>query len=214
MLNNKKLAIKTSLNVLFFLAVFLSTANLTTAFATRDEFVAKPIAQVAHNGVSVSINGVAVDKVKGKTDIVSCVDLPDNSDWIPYSTIYDGSEVIQAEEMKLINYKKPETSASSHRCYHFIFPKDVTKKSIKFTIEKIQTTVPESLTQEMCNDAQNKILTTYSDFLFSCNIGDHGVGYSLIELPENMDESRAYTLVNEALTNTVLGPWKMDIFVP
>lgn len=214
MLQNNRSAIKILLFALSFLAVFLTTANLTTAFANRDEFVPKPMAQVTHNKLSASLNKISIDKAKGKTDIVSCVDLPDNSDWLPHATIDDGSEIIQAEQLILINYKKPETSASSHRCYHFIFPKAVTKKSVKFTIEKMQTTIPENLTQEMCKEAQNKIWTTYPEFSFSCNIGDHGIGYTLIELPQNMDEIQAYALVNEALTSTVLGPWEMNVSVP
>lgn len=206
--------IKTVFYSLCFLGVFLATTNLTIALATKDEFVSKPITGVTYNNVHATVNKVTVNKVKEKTDIVSCVDLPNNSDWLPYTTITIGEETISAEQMILINYKKPETSASSHRCYHFIFPKAVTSKTVKFTINKLQTTIPESLTQEMCNDAQNKIQVTYPDFSFSCNIGDHGIGLKLNETPQGMNDAEAHFLINDALTNTVSGPWEMNVSIP
>jgi hypothetical protein len=210
--NNKKIRIVSY--SLTFLAILFATINVTQALATRDEGVEKPLGIVTHNNLSMSVNQISVDGIEGKTDIVSCVDLPDNSDWLPYATIYDGSETIQAEELKLVNYKNPETSESSHRCYHFIFPKAVTSKSVIFTIEKLQTTIPELLTQEMCSNVQNKIRNRYPTFTFSCEIGDHGVGYKITNRPKDMAESQAYPLIREALTNTMNGPWKMDVEVP
>lgn len=215
--NNKTLRVFSYAVV--FLIVFFATAGITTEQAADDEVLIaepmnKPIASVVHNDLTVSVNGISTDKTKEKTDIVSCIDLPDNSDWLPYANIYDGLEKIQAEQMILIDYKNPETAASSHRCYHFIFPKVVTGKSVKFTIEKLETTVPESLTEEMCQGAQEKISKEYPEFVFSCTLGDHSIAYDLVEKPKNMNDAEAYFLINQALTNTMNGPWEMEVEIP
>ena len=210
--NNKK--IKITIYSLVFLAVFVSTTNITKALAIRNELVGKPIGQVTHNGLSVSVNQISVDKLKETTEIVACINLPDNSDWLPYATIYDGLEAIQNEQLKLVNYKDPETSESSYRCYHFIFPKAVTSKSVRFTIEKLQTTIPEIITQEMCASAQDKIRKEYPNFVYSCEIGNHGLGYKIVEIPKYMTETQASGLINDALTDTVNGPWEIDVTVP
>ncbi len=211
--------IKIVFYALVFLVVVFVTASITTEKAVNDEVInaelaKEPIAQVTHNNLTVSVNGISVDKTKGKTDIVSCIDLPDNSDWLPYAIIYDGSEKIQAEQMILIDYKNPETAASSHRCYHFIFPKTVTGKSVKFAIEKLETTIPENLTEEMCGEAQEKISKEYSTFMFSCKLGDHSMQYEIVQKPKDMDDEEAFFLIHQALTNTMNGPWEMDVEIP
>lgn len=215
--NNK--TIKILFYAMLFLAIFFVTANITTEQAANEEITdaeltEKPIVQVTHNNLTVSVNGISVDKEKKKTDIVSCINLPDNSDWLPYAIINDGSEKVHAEQMILIDYKNPETAASSHRCYHFIFPKAVTGKSVKFTIEKLETTIPESLTEEMCKSAQAKISKEHPTFVFSCELGNHSIGFEITEKPKDMSDAEAYFLINQALTNTINGPWEMDVEIP
>lgn len=212
--NNK--TIKILFYTVLFLTILFATANITTEQASNEEIAdaelaEKPITQVTHNNLTVSINGISVDKTKGKTDIVSCINLPDNSDWLPYAILYDGSEKIYAEQMILIDYKNPETAESSYRCYHFIFPKAIIEKSVKFTIEKLETTIPENLTKEMCEKAQEKISKEHQTFAFSCELGDHNIGFEIAEKPKDMSDEEAYFLINQALTNTVKGPWEMDV---
>lgn len=215
--NNK--TIKIVFYLLVFLAVVFATASITTEQAANDEVMnaelaKEPIVQVTHNNLTVSVNGISVDKTKGKTDIVSCINLPDNSDWLPYTIINDGLDEIYAEQMILIDYKNPETAESSYRCYHFIFPKAVTGKSVKFTIEKLETTIPENLTEEMCKNAQEKISKEHPTFAFSCELGDHSIGFKIAEKPKDMSDEEAYFLINQALTNTMNGPWEMDVEIP
>ncbi len=218
MLSKNKL-VKISLYLLVFLAFFWGTANITAGQAAQNEtpspeLVGKPIARNIHNNLTVSVNKISLDSANNKTDIVSCVDLPNNSDWLPYAVIYDGLEKIPAEQLILIDYKNPETTRSSHRCYHFIFSKAVASESVKFTIEKLQTTIPETITSEMCNNAQEKIKREHSSFVFSCVISDHMMAYEITSTPKEMSEAEAYLLINDALTDTVNGPWEMDVKVP
>lgn len=201
---------------LHLIALLLLILLVTTikASASADATKSNSAVKVEKNGVSVSINKITTNK-KGKTDIVSCFDYPDNDDWLPHVKLNDDTETISLEEGILINPVDPATSASNHRCYHLIFSKELVRgKKVKLVVDKIQTTIPESLTQDMCLDAQKKIQVDYPDFAFSCDIGDHGIGYTITSLPSEMDENQAYGLINDALTKKVDGPWELDVTIP
>lgn len=79
-------------------------------------------------------------------------------------------------------------------------------------IQKLQTPIPESLTQGDCDRALEKIKMSYADFSFSCNLGDHGIGFNYQKLPANMTSDQAGTLISDALTETVTGPWELILF--
>lgn len=215
MLNKKSTTLKIAFHSLYFIILFIVASKVyILASASTDDSKLLSISKVEKNGVFVSVNKITTEKDKGETDIVSCIDLPSNDDWLPHVILNDGTENIPLESGSVINLMDAATSASSHRCYHFIFPKYVQGKTVKLIIEKLQTTIPESLTQDMCLEAQDKIQVNHPDFVFSCNIGDHGVGYTIVNLPGKMGEIQAYGLINDALTNTVVGPWELDITIP
>ncbi|MGC1377368.1 MAG: hypothetical protein WA821_14145 [Anaerolineales bacterium] len=213
MFKNKWSAKKIMVYVVCFVFLFLLSARVSAIVsASADEANLKPIAQTTKNGLTVSINKITA--TTAKTDLVSCFDYPSNADWLPHVALYDGANRIAVEEMSLINAKAPATSASNHRCYHLIFPKGLSGKTAKLVVEKLQTTIPESLTQAMCTRAQNKMTQSYPGFSFSCNIGDHGIGFSINKMPKGMNEAQAHDLINNALTNTATGPWELTVAVP
>ncbi|MCC7119540.1 MAG: hypothetical protein IT310_13530 [Anaerolineales bacterium] len=216
MLNEKKLlALKAiSYSVWFIILFLVASKGYTMASAFGDETRLPAISKIEKNGVSVSVNKVTTDRNNGKTDIVACIDLPSNADWLPYAKLKNGSEVITFETTTVIDPIGDDASNSSHRCYRFIFPKELHNKKVILSIEKLQISLPESLTQEMCLEAQNKIQVDYPDFLFSCKIGDHGISYVIDNLPKSMDEIEAYSLINGALTSAVVGPWELDVTLP
>jgi len=204
----------TSYSLYFIILLLILLVVAVRVSASSDVIKSNPIAKVEKNGVFVSINKVAATG-KGKTNIVSCFDYPNNDDWLPHVTLNDGIENIPLEEGVLINPVDPATSASNHRCYNLLFSKELLRgKRAKLIVEKIQTTIPESLTQDMCLEAQKTIQIDYPDFTFSCDIGDHGIGYTITSLPSGMEENQAYGLINGALTNTITGPWELDVTIP
>jgi len=213
--NKNSLVVKIASYSLWFIVLFLvASKGYTMVSAFGDETKLPAISKIEKNGVSVSVNKVTTDTNKGKTDIVSCIDLPSNADWLPYAKLKNGTEDIAFETTTVIDPIGGDASNSSYRCYHFIFPKELHNKKVKLSIEKLRISLPESLTHDMCLEAQNKIQVDYPDFMFSCNIGDHGISYTIDNLPKNMDEIQAYSLINDTLTSTLFGPWELDITVP
>lgn len=150
----------------------------------------------------------------GKTIVVACFDYPNNADWLPHGVLVNGDESIPIEGGALINPTDPATSDSNHRCYNLTFSKEIRGQRAIFVIDKVQTTIPESLTQDMCLDAEKKIQIDYPDFSFSCDIGNHGIGYIIRSLPSEMNENQAYQIINDALTDTVHGPWELEVTIP
>jgi len=197
---------KKSMIVLVFAMLLLVTACTATESEQAGGF--------SVNDVTVSVEEIVVDKAKGKTEIVACLDLPDNGDWIPYASIFDGSEKIYSEQMMLVDYKNPETAETNHRCYRFIFPKAVTSQSVRFSIENLQTDIPENITEEICAEAQEKIRQEYPNFAFSCDVGNHSLDFEITEKPEGMGDEEAHLLIAQALTDIVNASLAVDVEVP
>jgi hypothetical protein len=177
--------------------------------ASPDSTKQNAIQSVSLNDVTVSLMSVEASDSQVKSQ--ACIELPDNQDWLPYAYLEVKGEQIPVEEVALMNAKNSETYESSYRCYDFSFPTTISGDStkVKFVVEKLQTTLPEFLTEGMCIEAEKEIQITYPDFSFSCDIGKQGIGFSISSKPENMNDDEAYSLIFEALTDKVEGPWEL-----
>lgn len=186
------------------IALITSLVGYRFAFASSNKDTLNPIDQVTNNGVTVNIKNVIFDQ--DKTEFVACFDQPNKATWLPYAVLKDGSSTIINSKYTILNWEDPKTFEGTYRCYEYTFFGKASP-SAQFVIQKLQTPIPESLTQADCDRALAKIKMSYSDFSFSCNFGDHGIGFTFQKLPTGMTSDQAGTLITDALTESVTGPW-------
>ncbi len=207
----KNKSIKASPQVLLVLAAFLAIALLPIMLANAGADPAQqlPIQSVSANGVIVSLVSVKVESSRVEPTI--CIDLPDNGDWLPYAYVEIEKDRVSADVVALANAKNPETYESSRRCYEFGFPADVPGgvEEVKIVVEKLETSLPEFLTEEMCSQAEKELQVDYPDFAFTCDIGKQGIGFLVSSNPKDMTDDQASQLIVGALTDTVEGPWEI-----
>lgn len=167
----------------------------------------KVIDQVTNQGVTVSISSVVF--AEDQTRFVACFDLPSTAAWLPYAVLVDGSSTIVNSKYTILNWEDPKTFEGTYRCYQYTFFGKASPAA-RFVIKKIQTDIPESLTQADCDRALAKIKNSRADFSFSCKFGDHGIGFN-IQRPTGMTNDEAGELITDALTETVRGPWDLKL---
>ncbi len=201
--------------VLMVLTAFLIIALLPIMLARAgvDPTRQSPIQSVSANEVTVSLMSVNVESSRVEPTI--CIDLPDNGDWLPYAYVEIEKERIPADVVTLANAKNPETYQNSYRCYEFGFPAEVPGgiEEVKIVVEKLETSLPEFLTEEMCIQAEKELQVNHPDFAFTCDIGKQGVGFSITGKPKDMTDDEASQLIVGALTDTVEGPWEITYSV-
>jgi hypothetical protein len=188
------------------LIISLIAIGLSKVTATQDEAGQPVIGKTEKNGVLVSLLEVSVER--DLTDITACIDFPDNGDWLPNAVLEKEDTQIPLYQLALINAEQIETFESNHRCYHFLFP-IAADESSKFIITEIQTTLPESLTDQDCRKAQETIQKEYPALEFKCETSQ-GIRFDIIHQPENMKGENINRLIYEALTKKVEGPWVFD----
>lgn len=158
---------------------------------------------------------MSVNVESSRVEPTICIDLPDNGDWLPYAYIEIEKDRVPVDVVALVNAKNLDTYQNSHRCYEFGFPTDVPSGvgEVKIVIEKLETSLPEFLTEEMCMQAEKELQVNYPDFAFSCDIGKQGVGFLISNKPKDMTDDQASQLIVGALTDTVEGPWEITYSV-
>ncbi len=166
------------------------------------------IDQVTNQGMTVSISNVVFDQ--DQTEFVACFDLPSKANWLPYATLVDGSTTIINSKYTIINPDDPKTFEGTYRCYQYTFYGKVSPSAL-FVISKIQTDIPESLTQADCDRGLEKIKMSHADFSFSCEFGAHGIAFNVVQKPTKMTQDEVGELIAEALTETVKGPWELKL---
>lgn len=166
------------------------------------------INHAAQADVSMSIVNSVIDQ--GATNVTACLDLPSAEDWFPEGALVDGNKTKQAQKVELVDWRNPQTLAEKRRCFQFTFAAE-SSPTAKLRIMNLKTSLPETLTQADCDRALSKIKLHAADFSFSCIIGNHGIAFDLLNLPEGMTDVQARMLIEDALTNTIDGPWELPI---
>ncbi len=201
---------KSSLWIVVLFVALLSIPLYYTA-APQDKSKDIPLASTTQNGVSVHLINYRLQAPT--TKVFSCLDLPDNQDWIVYASLEFGSTLLNADTMAVVNPKDPETYQSRYRCYEFGFttPIDPSTQDVKFFIEKISTSLPEAIDQEMCDLARTEIQSTQPDISFDCVIDQNGVAFKNTSTSGTISDEDLFQLINNALTETVDGPWVLTL---
>lgn len=198
---------------LIYLLIFGITLAIPLSFtlASQDPTIAEPLASKRSNGVEVSL--ISFELKDDRTMVTSCIDLPDNQDWIVYTSLSDGKITVSADSMAVIKAKDPETFESSHRCYEFEFPLslDQTSNAISFSVDKLATTLPEALDQDMCDRALAEIQSTRPEISFACIIDPQGIAFENRSEQGVISDKDLFQLINASLTETVNGPWSLPL---
>lgn len=188
--------------------LFLSVLQTRAATQTKN---LNSIQESALNGVTISLKKLDFQSAKPVAEI--CVDLPTTEDWLPYLSLQTNAGVMQAEEVALQGAKDPATYSSTSRCYRVTFngvSKDI-RGDVTIIVTKIQTTLPEVISDEFCNAGRAKLHVANPAVDFSCTMSSNGGGVQIINKPANMTGQQAVDLVFGSLVNTVEGPWAFTV---
>lgn len=193
------------------LGVVFSVPLLRITRSTNDPIRSTPLSTVEENGVSVSL--ITSEISPSGALVTACIQLPDNQDWLPYASILVGDETINADSMALLNSKDAKTYENSYRCYEFGFSEENLSHSevSTFIVDRISTSMPEGLTQDMFAEALTSIQSTNPKIDFTCVIDPHGVRFENLSTDPSITESVLTGLIQDELTRTVVGPWRLKI---
>lgn len=210
-MSNKHFRLKT-LGVIGFIVLtgilILSVLQTQAAIPTENR---KSIQETTQNGVTISLKNLDLELAKPVAEI--CIDLPTTEDWLPYLSLRTSAVEMPVEEVALQSAKDPATYSSTSRCYRVTFngrSKDINGE-VTVVVTKIQTTLPEVVSDELCDSGRAKLSVTSPNVDFSCIMSSNGGSIQIVGKPANMTDQEAFGLVYSALVSTVDGPWAFTV---
>lgn len=180
----------------------------TIVYAKTSEAQSQDVEQVTIAGVTMSLDNSSLGQ--DSADVTVCFDLPSTGDWFPDGVLLDGATTVQPQKIVLVNWRDPQTLAGKYRCYQFTFAAKV-NPTARIKVNKLMTSIPETLTQADCDRASSKIKQQTPGFSFTCTIEKHGVAFNIPELPQGLTDAQAGKMIEEALTSVAEGPWELPV---
>jgi len=160
-------------------------------------------------GVTVELRNIRRDAQYLWVNV--CYQLPSDADWLPGNSPSDVVLSVQGREIqisggKLIEYRISTTGRKTHRCDDLRFPVSASQDLTEFTLilKRLVTSIPE---RPDCNKAQEKLNAARTGIIIQCLEGESTFGYEVLKMPETMTDAQARTVVAEALSDIVRGPW-------
>ena len=133
-----------------------------------------------------------------------CMDLPDGRAWYPWDVTItlDGKAI--SPEGSVID---PTGATTAHKCFRYTFPVlELLSSGKDFTLSIGKVELPPEVNQaENCALAQSKLRAEYPGLDFEC--AGPGSFYTGLVLPAGMTAEKADTLIMDAMSNTIYGPW-------
>lgn len=179
------------------------------------------------SGGAVSVAFRRMDFYTTTGTATACIQLPDNADWLPVAHLVVDGEKMLTTGWRLLNAKDLATYSASYRCYEFDFllqvdttdtskPLDaVAARQIDFSVEKLVTALPEVITKEDCEKAQQKLRENTAGIAVVCKPAGSGLfAFEVLKKPEAMPDVEVQRVVIEALSRSVTGPWTISILKP
>ncbi len=188
--------------------LILSVLQTQAALPTKNR---ESIQESTRNGVTVSLKNFDLELAKPVAEI--CIDLPTTEDWLPYPSLQTSIGEMIVEEVALQGAKDSATYSSTLRCCRITFngaSKDI-KGDVTIIVTKLQTTLPEIVSDELCNAGRTKLQVANSDVDFSCAMSSNGGSIQIVGKPANMTDQEAFGLVYNSLVTTVEGPWAFTV---
>lgn len=164
---------------------------------------------VESNGVTFTLESLQI--APSETQIVVCYDLPTASDWQPNMMItLDGVEGLLSG-YALANFDKASsTGFESPRCIEMSYLLAYTPDSreLVITIQDLVTSAPEP-TPEGLELARQRL--EEQGIIVQFNLGDHGMGYDLLDYPDDMTQDAAHYAVYDAQRERYTGLWEFIV---
>jgi hypothetical protein len=186
--------------------------NPPTQGSAGGELSISPNQVVVQNGVSATLTSPQVSRSRILATI--CFNLPDTSDWSAYPRIE--GQFFESLAGELVNYDA-STMQSTYRCYLYKFYNSKgfnlsSGQELAIVIDALQTNPPEAITPEMVERANQRLAPQGVQFTIETQA--HAMGFKILAKPENMSEETAYQLIQNALSESIPGPWRFSVMLP
>lgn len=159
------------------------------------------------SGVSAQLRSAAFQA--GEVTVDFCMQLPDERAWYPWNVILTVDSQQISPEGSLID---PLGATTANKCFSFGYPlSNLTNRTFQLSIGKVELP-PEVHQAENCARAQTTLKALYPGLDFTCT--GPGVWYAGLVLPTGMTSAEADTLILDAMSSTIYGPWILTGNVP
>lgn len=149
------------------------------------------------------------------TQVNSCIELPNNKDWIPDASLVDDSgNQTRYAYWKLLDYKNPLVQSGSYRCYDFFFDGDFTKDAIEgellFVLTEIKTSIPDNLLELRKLSELTKQTLQEQGLRYHIKRNEQSHEIVIDKKPYDLTYEDAVAMVVESLIIRVTGNWSIS----
>lgn len=165
---------------------------------------------IEDNSVKLTLSRIYVNPTF--TQVNSCIDLPDNRDWIPDASLVgiDGKE-IRYSYWILLDYKNPQVQNGTSRCYEFFFRgnffKDAYGKNLRFVLSEIKTSLPDNFADLSRFLDLNKPILQNKGIDYHLQRGEQSHEIVIDDKPSHLTVDEALALVLDSMIDKVSGKW-------
>ncbi|HAF61106.1 MAG TPA: hypothetical protein DCK95_02135 [Anaerolineaceae bacterium] len=146
----------------------------------------------------------------GEYGIFFCMQLSDSRAWFPENvTLVFNQQLVRASGAR----SDPATALTDNKCFTFYFQSNGIEPSgsIQLSISKVALD-PVQHKDENCAHAQTTLRAAYPGMDFEC--AGPGNFYTHLVLPSGMTEEQADTLILDAMSSAIYGPWVLNWIAP
>ncbi len=156
---------------------------------------------------TISAEFLSASMKSGEYNVSFCMQLPDSRAWFPW----DVTLVVDQQPISPSGGRSdPATALTDHKCFTFFYPTDGMEPdgSVQLSIAKV-TLDPAVHQDENCAYAKQVLMTAYPGLDFIC--GGPGFWYTNLVTPPGMTVEQADTLILDAMSSAIYGPWVLTI---
>jgi len=181
-----------------------------------------PETKLTGETLDVEINRVTINRSLATLDV--CVIMEDQHSWQPQAALLVGDQEMEAREYLLtVPLNAPDRDTvlnSTRRCFSFLFPSDSPMDALEdFQIGVTEVVIdnanPGVVTMAECEAVKNQVEADHPGLEIRCyefeTRGQSQIWFEVLAHPEEISDSEAYTLVESAFKQTLLGPWLVDL---
>lgn len=144
---------------------------------------------------------------QGIAAIDFCMEMPDQRAWYPWNVTLNFEGKVISPEGSLID---PVTATTPNKCFRYTFPViELLNEGKPFTLNIEKVSLPPEVNQaENCAAAHATLSAQYPGLDFTCT--GPGNFYADLILPAGMSAEQVDTLILDAMSSAVYGPWVLS----
>ena len=144
---------------------------------------------------------------QGIAAIDFCMQMPDQRAWYPWNVTLNFEGKAISPEGSLI---EPATATTPNKCFRYTFPViELLNEGKPFTLNIEEVSLPPEVNQaENCARAKETLTDQYPGLDFACS--GPGNFYTGLVLPEGLSAEQADTLILDAMSSAIYGPWMLS----